>query len=172
MNSNVQHMTELKVTYKHDVLLWLTLLILVSVAWRWFSVTPAPASQPNLVIGDVRIGESRLCPGDALVYTYTVNIMRPGVYVFDSTVWRDHEPQQVVVWADQLRFVASVERHVTLARHWRVPETVYDALRDEITPIAPGRYTRAIAVTAFSRNTLPSIATIPFEVLPDCGDKQ
>jgi hypothetical protein len=75
---------------------------------------------------------------------------------------------QIVMWAPRLNVVAARTRTLDIVRRWSVPPTFYDTLTDTVQPWAPGQYTRSIAVTAEGRDTLPSVADVPFTILEDC----
>lgn len=167
MDTTAKNVDNMRHAYRMSLLLWMVTFLVISVAWYWFAVTPVPTERPLMTIHAVDGHNQAMCPGEVLTYTYTAIISQPGVYLFDSSVWRE-DATQIVVWTDPLRVVSSEPRTVYIVRHWTLPPAIYDVLTDSVQPWWPGQYTRSIAITASGRNTLPSVASIPFTIREDC----
>lgn len=164
---NERTTVEVRAVYRRS--LWATLIVLVSFSavWTWLMLLAVSLDHPTMRIADVRYEAVTLCPGETLTYSYGVEISEPGVYVFDASVW-DMNQRRVVLFGNELRLVAASPQKTRLVRHWVLPEQYYDTLTDTWAAWSPGRYERHIAVTAAGRDTLPSMAAIPFVVRADC----
>jgi hypothetical protein len=158
---------EMRRLYRLSLFSIIALGTLVSLAWAWAALTPVPLSVPKMVIGTVEMGHTVLCPGDMLTYTYTVDILEPGVYIFDFSVWRVDDPH-VMEWSTPLRVVSQKSGVVEVTRNWTLPAGVYNQLENRTEPWKPGQYERHIGLTASGRDMQPSMVVIPFEIKGDC----
>ena len=167
MTSSDVTIKEMRRAYSLGIALVVLLLLVSSFAWTWFAFAPAPLSPPQMTIDGVESQTGGFCPGDVLTYTYTVTIARPGVYIFDASVW-SIEPHRIVIFNDLLRMTAARATAIHIVRNWPIPADIYDTLTDSSVAWRPGEYERHIAITSSGRDTLPSIATIPFIIRQDC----
>jgi hypothetical protein len=160
-------MRSLKLRYARDMAIWF-IVLLMSVAWWWFAVTPSPVAAPLMEFSDARtVTTTPLCPGDTLPYSIVLHVSEPGVYAVDVSVWR-MTPPATVIFSEARRFVISRATDYTLPREWSIPLTHPDPTTNGQVTWQPGRYERRHAISTVSRAAKPSIVVIPFTIAERC----
>lgn len=168
MDASAQRVRELERFYRRQIVGWLLLIFLISVAWFWFAVTPTPVGPPMMSFDKAELsGPSALCPGDILSYTIDVHVNAPGVYAIDVSVWRV-TPPATVLFSDERRVVVTEPTEYELDREWRIPQFYPDPRTGELVPWLPGQYERRHALSTTSRATRPSLVAVPFTIRGDC----
>lgn len=126
MNTGRRVTDDLRQSYRQQVIAWVLMILVISVAWWWFAVTPTPVGGPQMRFVDAHADTPQtLCPGDVLAYDIAVQVTRPGVYSVDVSVWRLNPPA-TVVFSDERRVVFSAPALYELERAWQIPPTHID----------------------------------------------
>ncbi len=142
--------------------------MIVNGALFWVATGPAHPGPTLMRFGDAyTTGATQLCPGEALFYTITLEVDKPGVFAIDISVW-SVSPPSVALWSETRRVVFSEATTYTLPRVWTVPPLHPDPSTGDLVPWLPGRYERRHAISTTSRSTEPSIIEIPFEISEGC----
>ena len=142
-------------------------------AWTFLSfllMRPTPgALEPFAYISDLHaIGPTALCPGDSLRFATSINADGPVVYEIDASIW-DSENDLILVTADSVRAVLPEDLQRTYEASWTIPQGMPDGAGGT-KAWRPGEYKRVVAISTVSRNSKPTIATLPFSIKEDCGE--
>lgn len=114
------------------------------------------------------IGETALCPGEPLKFSYDFHAKGAGVLVRDLTTWRK-TPPKTIIFSTSRRFILDgpIDQHLIEA--WHVPATYHNYETDKQEPIPPGEYRRYLAISSPSRSTVVAITSIEFSIREDCN---
>lgn len=114
------------------------------------------------------IGESALCPGEPLVFSYDFHAKGAGVLVRDLTLWRQTPPPKTLIFSTSRRFILDgpIDQHLT--ERWTVPRTYFDYETERNELITPGEYRRYLAISSPSRSTVVAIVYVTFSIREGC----
>lgn len=113
-------------------------------------------------------GPTALCPGDTLHYTLELEVHGAGVFEINQSIWRVTPPQTVVFSQTPRRAIYTEAVSFVSERHFILTPTYPDADTGEPMRWKPGQYEMHRSISTTSRNTEPSIVSIPFSVKSDC----
>lgn len=113
------------------------------------------------------VGDSAVCPGDRLMIAFDFHAQGAGLLDVDSTLWATEQPPRTLIYSTSRRFVLSESINQQITEAWYVPTSYTDFATGDVTPLPPGTYRRAMAISSPTRSTVLATATIEFEVA-DC----
>lgn len=150
---------------------WLLFLVavgfLVNTAQFWYASAERPAHALMEFTQAQTVGETALCPGDALRYDVGLHVSGPGVFDLDVSVWRV-TPPATVLFSSTRRMVFTGPTDYELERSWTIPDFYASSVDGSPEYWTAGQYERRHAISTSSRSTQPSIVTIPFVIREDC----
>jgi hypothetical protein len=133
-----------------------------------FWVNPRSAAS-SIVLGEISVnGPTELCPGEYLDFSFELDVLAPGIYGLDMSVFRVSPPPNIAIFSEKQAFVIGSPRTFLVTRHWQIPKDYRDEQTNEVIAFAPGDYERNIAVGTPGRNTSPSTKILPFSIRSDC----
>lgn len=154
--------------YRRWFLIATAIMLAANTALFFLYLNPR-AGQSLLVIGEIQVhGDTDVCPGDYIDFSFEMDVSRPGVYELDLSVFRVSPPPSIAVFSERQTFVIGQPRTFVVNRHWQVPPLYHDEQTNETIEFIPGVYTRDIAVSTTSRNTLPSTQFFEFTIKDSC----
>lgn len=150
-------------------ILGIMLLVVISIPVfaSWWIARQVPFISTISVDGMQIIGETALCPGDALTYTYNFHAKGAGVLVRDRTLWQLSPPPKTIIYSTSRRFILTepIDQHLT--ETWHVPPSYLNPETDTTEPLPTGDYALLMAISSPSRSTAITIASVNFTV-EDC----
>lgn len=155
---------DLRRSYRRQTAAWIAIAVILSVGWLYMVFGPARASL--MEFSAVRYEPQALCPGETLRYELDLHVHRV-VYQIDVSTWRT-TPPSIALWSESRRIVYTETEQLTIPREWTVPPMALDVGNLQPVPWSPGDYERRHAISTISRNTTPSIITVPFSIREDC----
>ena len=154
--------------------IWWSWGIMATIFFAWmglstfFYFNPMAGKSVFLIGQPFVAGSAELCPGESLVFSASIDVERPGVYLLDMSTWRVDPPPATVIFSEGDRMVIGDERSFIIARKWTVPANYIDPATNAVVDWWPGKYTRDIAVTAVGLSTLPSTQVVEFTIREGC----
>jgi hypothetical protein len=150
------------------LLVVLAILIIGPAAVTWWIQRQLPIVNVVSIDNVQVIGETALCPGDVLKFSYDFHAKGAGVLVRDLTTWRK-TPPKTVIFSTSRRFILDgpIDQHLIEA--WHIPSTFHDYETDRDEPIPPGDYRRYLAISSPSRSTVVAITSVEFSIREDCN---
>lgn len=150
------------------LLVVLAILTIGPGAISWWIARQLPVVNTVSIDNVQVIGETELCPGEALKFSYDFHAKGAGVLVRDLTTWRKTPPKTIIFSASR-RFILDgpIDQHLIEA--WHVPVTYHNYETDKQEPIPPGEYRRYLAISSPSRSTVVAITSIEFSIRSDCN---
>jgi hypothetical protein len=145
------------------VLCMIVLFIVVSALWE--SRQPRIAS---ISLTDVQaVGETNLCPGEALRIRYGVRIAGAGVLDSDATIWK-LEPPYTIVSSFPQRIVVDGAVDQQVEEVWIIPDEYVNPRTGLSEPLPPGEYRRNISLSSVDRDRVSAIGSVLFVIAADC----
>jgi len=126
------------------------------------------SANPPLDVGPiVAQGQTHLCPGESLDFSFDVDVLQSGAYELNMSTWRE-APPSTVIFSEADKFVVAQPTSFLVERTWRVPVEYINPATNKSVDWEPGQYARHVYVTAVGRNTLASIQKLSFTIRENC----
>jgi hypothetical protein len=109
------------------------------------------------------VGDTTLCPGEKLVFTYDLKIRGAGVLVRDLTVWRT-DPPKTIIYSSERRFILNSAVEQKLKEAWLVPKTFINYDTAEVEDLPPGNYVRLMSISSPTLSTVIDTDEVAFTV--------
>lgn len=166
MNDNA--IRDIERAYRKNFMVWVALFLVISAAWLWFAFYPVPLGRAVMTLDTPRLtSAAALCPGETLAYSFVVAVAEPGIFEFDQSVW-GLQPRRGVVFERPLRLAVAGAERWQVHWWWEVPDQYENPRTGEMTQWLPGDYEVVLGITSVSRDTVPSLARVPFTIREGC----
>jgi hypothetical protein len=142
------------------------LLSMMGYAW-WLNRSVQRIAALTIHAYDIEIiSETRLCPGDTLVYEYTLHSdLGNAVIEVDSAVWSE-SPPQTAIYSLPVRAIVLGQHEIRVQEHWIVPS---EPVAQQVAQLRPGNYVRLLAFRSPGQRETPAILAVPFQIRESCA---
>lgn len=154
--------------HRRNVWWWIAMFLVISSAWLWFAFYPTPIGKSLMRLDTPRVtSAAALCPGEILSYSFEVVVNEPGVFEFDQSVW-GVQPRRGVVFERPLRLALGSAERWQVHWWWELPAQYTNPRTGQLDDWQAGAYEVVLGITSVSRDTVPSLATVPFQIREGC----
>jgi hypothetical protein len=170
LDMRLEQRLERRLNFTQWILITLLLVVIaVPIIVSWWIAKNTPIIS-TIGIDNVQVvGETDLCPGEKLIFSYNFHAQGAGVLVRDTTAY-NIDPPKTLIFSTSRRFILDgpVDQHLTEA--WTIPAIFHNYETDEDEPLPPGNYRRYLSISSPSRSTVIAIISVPFSVKEECSE--
>lgn len=166
-----QGQSDIEYRVRNNMRQFTTFMVLFLVAqflFTWWSSERHTIVKAVDIFDASTVGESDLCPGDKLIFTYGLDVKGSGRLLRDTTVWKV-DPPRTVIYSDERRFIVDIPLSQKLTEAWIVPEEYYNYETAEFEILPPGEYRRYMSISSPLNENVLDITSTPFTIKENCN---